>query len=335
MRGKERSNSVRVPPRQRTVRWASRSMRSTVTITSSRRVRSSSLRSRSVVVGAAQTLCRSEPRERIFFFSSSLSTRGRCRSRRSSSASAAARSRKRLSHSVSVRVPLLPPRFSIHRATEVFLPRFDSALINAHEHLVVSIGGVLGQELSAACLSDLFHISRMSPNPFHLAAQVLGTTRNKMYPGAFVCNHLLEGSESRYDGWRAAGVGLRDRHREILIALARYNQESCTLHCRKNRLPVEVTQKLDASKPQSLDQSFEITAQGAIPHDPQRNLAPELLPSGEQGSQSFFSGEATHEQGVVGNVALGAWIGMNKIGLDDNFCRRQSARDELVSGKIR
>src|SRR6516165_10879820 len=66
-----------------------------------RRVRSSSLRSRSVVVGAVQTLCRSEPRERIFFFSSSLSVRGRCRSRRSSSASAAARSRKRFSHSVS------------------------------------------------------------------------------------------------------------------------------------------------------------------------------------------------------------------------------------------
>src|SRR6516164_5260431 len=124
---------------------------------------------------------------------------------------------------------VLPPRSSIHGATEVFLPRFDSAFINAHEHLIVSVGGVLGQELSAACLSDLFHISRMSPNPFHFAGQVLGITRNKKYPGAFVCNHLLEGSESRYDGWRAAGVSLRDGHGEILIALARYNQESCAL----------------------------------------------------------------------------------------------------------
>lgn len=114
----------------------------------------------------------------------------------------------------------------------------------------------------------------MSPNPFHLAGQVLGITRNKVYPGAFVCNHLLEGSESRYDGWGAAGVSFRDRHGEILVALW-YNQESSTLHCRKNRLPVEVAEKLHLSKPEPPDQSFELTAQGGIPHDPQRNLAPE------------------------------------------------------------
>ena len=45
-----------VPPRQRRVRCARRSARSTLTITSSRRARKSSLRSRSVVVGAVQTL---------------------------------------------------------------------------------------------------------------------------------------------------------------------------------------------------------------------------------------------------------------------------------------
>src|SRR6266436_1807448 len=93
MRGKERSHSVSVPPRQRRVRCPRRSARSTLTITSSRRARKSSLRSRSVVVGAVQTLCRSEPREKIFFFSASLNMRGRCFSLRSSSASAAARSR--------------------------------------------------------------------------------------------------------------------------------------------------------------------------------------------------------------------------------------------------
>src|SRR5437667_5588479 len=226
------------------------------------------------------------------------------------------------------RASVLPLRSSIHSPREVFLPRFDGAFINGHEHLIVSVGGGLGHELSAAGLSDLFHISRMSPDPFHLAGQVLGITRDKMYPGAFVCYHLLEGSESRYDGWGTAGVSLRDRHGEILVALARHNQESSTLHCRKNRLPVEVTEKLHPSKPQPLDQSFELTAHGAISHDPQRNLAPELLPSGEQGSQSFFRGETTHEQGVVGNVALGAWIRMNKIGFDDNFCCGQSASDE-------
>ena len=46
------------------------------------KARKSSLRSRSVVVGAVQTLRRSEPRERILFFSSGLSVRGRCCSRR-------------------------------------------------------------------------------------------------------------------------------------------------------------------------------------------------------------------------------------------------------------
>src|SRR6266566_5218279 len=233
------------------------------------------------------------------------------------------------------RASVLPLRSSIHSPREVFLPRFDGAFINGHEHLIVSVGGVLGHELSAAGLSDLFHISRMGPNPFHLAGQVLGITRDKVYPRAFVCYHLFEGSESRYDGWGAAGVSLRDRHGEILVALARHDQESSTLHCRKNRLAVEVTEKPHPSKPQPLDQSFELTAQGAIPHDPQSNLAPELLPSGEQGSQSFFRRETTHEQGVVGNVALGAWIRMNKIGFDDNFCRGQSASDELISGKIR
>src|SRR5438132_5289550 len=64
MRGKERSISVSAPPFQRSVRCAERSGLFTVTITSSRSVRKSSLRSRSVVVGAIQTWRRSEPRER-------------------------------------------------------------------------------------------------------------------------------------------------------------------------------------------------------------------------------------------------------------------------------
>src|SRR6516162_4670788 len=106
---------------------------------------------------------------------------------------------------------VLSPRSSIHRATEV-LPRFDCAFVNAHEHLVVSVRGVLGHELSAACLSQLFHLSRMSPSPFHFARQVLGIAWNKVYPGAFVGHHLLESSESGYDGWRAAGISLDDGH---------------------------------------------------------------------------------------------------------------------------
>ena len=60
-RGNGRSSVVSVPPRQRSVSWARYSARVTAMMTSSRSVRRSSLRSRSVVVGAAQTCRRSEP----------------------------------------------------------------------------------------------------------------------------------------------------------------------------------------------------------------------------------------------------------------------------------
>src|SRR5215467_1397890 len=77
-----------MPPRQRSVRSARFSLRSTLRITSSRSVRSSSLRSRSVVVVAVQTSRRSEPRVLILCRSSFVKVRGRCCSRRRSSASA-------------------------------------------------------------------------------------------------------------------------------------------------------------------------------------------------------------------------------------------------------
>src|SRR5207302_4232703 len=44
------------------------------------------------------------------------------------------------------RASVLPLRSSIHSPREVFLPRFDGAFINGHEHLIVSVGGVLGHE---------------------------------------------------------------------------------------------------------------------------------------------------------------------------------------------
>src|SRR5438034_6119682 len=75
---------------------------------------------------------------------------------------------------------------------------------------LVSVGGVLGHELSAAGLSDLFHISRMGPNPFHLAGQVLGITRGKVYPGALRCYPFSDASQAAEVGSPACLRGVPD-----------------------------------------------------------------------------------------------------------------------------
>src|SRR5208283_2348670 len=85
-RGSARSISARAPPFQRRVRRAVALSRSTLTMTSSSSVRSSSFRSRGVVVAACQTAARSAPSARRRPRSSWESARGRASSRRESSA---------------------------------------------------------------------------------------------------------------------------------------------------------------------------------------------------------------------------------------------------------
>jgi len=75
--------------------------RCTAMTTCSSSVRSNSLRSRSVVVGADQTFSRSVPSDKIALRSSALGARGRCCSRRANSACAAPRVRRCFSHSAS------------------------------------------------------------------------------------------------------------------------------------------------------------------------------------------------------------------------------------------
>lgn len=69
------SSFVATPPRHRRVRCALASARLRATMTSSTRVRRSSLRSRSVVVGAHQTSLRSSPRTQIVSRSQGVSSR--------------------------------------------------------------------------------------------------------------------------------------------------------------------------------------------------------------------------------------------------------------------
>src|SRR3954452_14664563 len=76
-RGRSTSISARLPPRHRRVRRARCSALNTATITSSSSVRSSSLRSRAVVVDASHTLCKSAPSASRRRRSSALSARGR------------------------------------------------------------------------------------------------------------------------------------------------------------------------------------------------------------------------------------------------------------------
>ncbi|MGE5289380.1 MAG: HD-GYP domain-containing protein [Micromonosporaceae bacterium] len=96
-------SSLIAPPFHRSTRAACGpgSSRCSVMFTSSSRVRSSCLRSLSVVVGASHTWPRSSPRARIAARSCGDKTLGRAASRRASSASAPARARRACSHSVS------------------------------------------------------------------------------------------------------------------------------------------------------------------------------------------------------------------------------------------
>src|SRR5664279_4939224 len=82
--------SVRAPPFQRSTRSAWPAARSRVMVTSVSRVPRSSLRSRSVVLGADQTTSRSVPNARIRVCCSAVRVFGVCASRRANSASAAA-----------------------------------------------------------------------------------------------------------------------------------------------------------------------------------------------------------------------------------------------------